>query len=190
MAGEGDGRGGGARQHLFRGPHFAPEREAVAEVGGRLRLRKPLPQFGVATGNDAAEVGGEGHVDVESAEVVEAADGEGAEAAGVVVFAADDGDIEGAAAEVEDGDCAAARDLVAEDVGAVGGGGDGLGEEPDAAEPGGRGGAFEGGAADGAPVGGVGEDGLGGELPGGFGGVGDAAQPGGEERLDGDLAVA
>ncbi|MDN3243467.1 hypothetical protein QWI33_27380 [Glycomyces tritici] len=190
VAGEGDGGGGGAREHLFRGAHLAPEGEAVAQVGGGLGIREPLPQFGVASGDDAAEVGGEGHVDVEAAEVVEAADGEGAEASGVVVLAADHGHVEGAAAEVEDGDGAAARDVLAEDLGAVGGGGDGFGEEADAAEPGEDGGAFEDGAADRAPVGGVGQDGLGGALPGGGGGFGDAAQAGGEEFFDRDFAVA
>ncbi len=78
---------------------------------------------------------------------------------------------------------------MAEDFGAVGGGGDRFGQERGLAEPGERGGPLQDGAADRAPVGRAGEDRVRGGPAGGGGLFGDAPQAGGEELFDGDLAV-
>lgn len=135
-----------------------------------------------------AEVGDEGVVDVDAAEVVESAGGEHSWAGG---FAADDGDVEGAAAEVEDGEGGAGWELGAEEVEAVVGGGDGFVDEVDGAEAGEVCGGAQEVAAGLAPVGGAGEDGgVGGVGAGEAGFVGDSAEAGGEELFDGDVVVA
>src|SRR5690606_26931185 len=108
----------------------------------------------------------------------------------VVGAAPEDGDVEGAAAEVEDGDGAAFGELLAELPGAVGGGRDRFGQELDLAEAGVGGGPLQDRAARRSPVGRVGDGDFGGPQTRAGGLLGDAAQTGGEEPLDRDLPLA
>src|SRR5690606_5664527 len=114
-----------------------------------------------AVGQEPAQVGDEQFVDVQAAQVVQAADRDGPPVP-VVGAAPEDGDVEGAAAEVEDGDGAAFGELLAEFPGAVGGGRDRFGQELVLAEAGVGGGPLQGRAARRSPVGRVGDGDFGG----------------------------
>src|SRR5690606_29046863 len=157
--GDGHGGHGGAREHLLGAADVVPEGAAVAQLGGGGGAFEAFPQFGFALSDGLADVGDERGVDVEAAEVAQAAVGEDAE--GAVGSAFDDGDVEGAAAEVEDGEGLAGADGVVEARGVVVGGGDRFGDELDGGVSGSGGGVVEGGAALLAPGGGAGHDGAG-----------------------------
>ena len=171
-----------------------PQRAPVAVRGGGVGVGEPLPDLRVAQLDELAEVADEGRVDVDAAEVVEAADAEDPQAArvaGAGRLAADHGHVEGATAEVEHGQGLQRGDLLAEDAQAVGGGGDRLVDEDDGAEVGGAGRLEQDTAALAAPVGGAGEHGGADRVdPGLQRLVGDPLQQGGEHLHDGDLGVA
>jgi len=133
-------RGRGPRQHLLGRLDLGPERAPVPLFGRRARVHQPLPRLRLAQRDELAEVPDEGRVDVDPAEVVQAADGQHPQP---VRVAPHHGDVQRAAAEVEHEQAAAGRDRRAEHLGAVGRGRDRLVEQPHLGQPGRAGGGAQ-----------------------------------------------
>ena len=179
---------GGAGQHLLGGADLVPEDPAVAEFGGGGRGGQAAPGGRVAQFEELAHVADEGRVDVEAAEVVETAGGQDRQAGR---FALHDGDVQGAAAEVEDGEDLADADAMAEHVQAVRGGGDRLLDQVDVAEPGPPGGFPQDVAPGGAPVRRAGQHRTAGRVGAGVRRLdGDPLEDGGEQVGDRHLGLA
>nr|WP_245680963.1 hypothetical protein [Glycomyces harbinensis] len=187
VAGQCDRRGRGPREHLLGRTNLTPERQPITQIRGRLRLGQAPPQLQVAPGHNPPQMRGQRHIDIETAQIVQAPDRERPQPP--VLSPTHHRRIERPPTEVENRNRTTHRDLLTQDLRAVRRGRDRLGQEADPGQGRDLRGALEDRAAHRTPVRRIGQHRLSRAQPRSGGLVGDPPQARGKQLLHRNLPV-